>query len=182
MGSLKLGQAAQIRTANLLRMTIATGLLLGGGMANSSEPGVYRAHAASSLSEKTQDIRHPPMAPHKTRKQSFKRETHKAQSRKNIEPTQSIETQNEPSKSVSARNAGAKQRSNQSDTDYTATSNEEVMGLQMLGEIEIKGRANDLQGIASSASQGQVSNDDFKYRPVARPGELIAWYRLHHMD
>ncbi len=38
-----------------------------------------------------------------------------------------------------------------------------VMGLQILGEIEVKGRSNDLQGIASSASQGQVSNDNFKY-------------------
>jgi hypothetical protein len=154
-------------------MTIATGLLLGGGMANASEPEVYRANVASSLSEKTQDIRHPPTAPDKTRKQSFKRETHKTQSRKNIEPTQSIETQNKPTKSVLPRNPGAKQLSNQADKDYTATSSEAVMGLQMLGEIEIKGRANDLQGIASSASQGQVSNDDFKYRPVARPGELI---------
>ncbi len=174
-GSLKLGQAAaaRIRMSNLVRMTIATGLLLGGGMANASEPEVYRANVASSLSEKTQDIRHPPTAPDKTRKQSFKRETHKTQSRKNIEPTQSIETQNKPTKSVLPRNPGAKQLSNQADKDYTATSSEAVMGLQMLGEIEIKGRANDLQGIASSASQGQVSNDDFKYRPVARPGELI---------
>ena len=38
-----------------------------------------------------------------------------------------------------------------------------VMGLQILDEIEVKGRSNDLQGIASSASQRQVSNDDFKY-------------------
>ena len=38
-----------------------------------------------------------------------------------------------------------------------------VMGLQILGEIDVKGRSNDLQGIASSASQGQVSNDNFKY-------------------
>ena len=37
-----------------------------------------------------------------------------------------------------------------------------VMGLQILGEIDVKGRSNDLQGIASSASQRQVSNDDFK--------------------
>lgn len=57
--------------------------------------------------------------------------------------------------------------------DYQVAPGETVMGLSNLGEIEVKGRANDLQGIASSASQGQVSNDDFKYRPIARPGELI---------
>jgi len=51
---------------------------------------------------------------------------------------------------------------------------EEVMGLQTLGEITvIGGRANSLEGIATSASQGEVSNDDFKYRPLSRTGELV---------
>ena len=56
---------------------------------------------------------------------------------------------------------------------YKPTPHEQVMGLETLGELEVTGRANDLNGIALSASQGQVSNDDFKYRPIARPGELI---------
>lgn len=51
---------------------------------------------------------------------------------------------------------------------------EEVMGLQTLGEITVSsGRANSLEGIATSASQGEVSNDDFKYRPLSRTGELV---------
>ncbi|MFM8444082.1 MAG: TonB-dependent receptor, partial [Methylococcus sp.] len=51
---------------------------------------------------------------------------------------------------------------------------EEVMGLQTLGEITVSGgRANGLEGIATSASQGEVSNDDFKYRPLSRTGEVI---------
>ncbi|NBS16817.1 MAG: hypothetical protein EBS79_07915, partial [Gammaproteobacteria bacterium] len=157
----------------IVRAGITTGLVMCGGMANSKQPEFHRMNPGSYFGEKIQAKSHPPAAPHKTRKQSFKRKPHKAQSLQNIEPSQSIDAQKEPSKSVSAGNAGPKKFPKKADTDYKATSGEEVMGLQMLGEIEIKGRTNDLQGIASSASQGQVSNDDFKYRPVARPGELI---------
>ena len=73
----------------------------------------------------------------------------------------------------SLNSVSAPKNTAQNEKDYDSSPGESVMGLQNLGEIEVKGRANDLQGIAFSASQGQVSNDDFKYRPVARPGELI---------
>ncbi len=43
----------------------------------------------------------------------------------------------------------------------------------MLEAIEIEGRATDLIGIASSASQGIVGQPEFKYRPLARVGELV---------
>lgn len=48
-----------------------------------------------------------------------------------------------------------------------------VMGLETLDEISVEGRSNALEGVATSASQGQVSNNDFKYHPLSRPGELI---------
>ncbi len=42
-----------------------------------------------------------------------------------------------------------------------------------LETVEIEGRATDLIGIASSASQGVVGQPEFKYRPLARVGELV---------
>lgn len=42
-----------------------------------------------------------------------------------------------------------------------------------LDTIEVKGRATDLLGIAASASQGVVGQPEFKYRPLARVGELV---------
>jgi hypothetical protein len=50
---------------------------------------------------------------------------------------------------------------------------DEPIGLESLEKITVEGRANDLSGIATSASQGEVSNNDFKYRPLSRTGELI---------
>jgi len=61
----------------------------------------------------------------------------------------------------------------------TAAEADKPMGLQSLGAVSVEGhadalgRANDLSGIASSASQGEVSNDDIKYRPTSRTGEII---------
>ena len=45
--------------------------------------------------------------------------------------------------------------------------------LTQLETIEVQGRATDLIGVASSASQGVVGQPEFKYRPMARVGELI---------
>jgi len=42
-----------------------------------------------------------------------------------------------------------------------------------LETIEIEGRATDLIGVAASASQGIVGQPEFKYRPLARVGELV---------
>ncbi len=55
----------------------------------------------------------------------------------------------------------------------TPTPDDPAMSLATLGEISVEGRGDDLAGIAASASQGEVSNNDFKYRPISRPGELI---------
>ena len=42
-----------------------------------------------------------------------------------------------------------------------------------LDTIEVEGRATDLLGVAASASQGIVGQAEFKYRPLARVGELV---------
>jgi hypothetical protein len=42
-----------------------------------------------------------------------------------------------------------------------------------LDEVVVEGRATDLIGIAGSASQGVVGQPEFKYRPLARVGELV---------
>jgi len=42
-----------------------------------------------------------------------------------------------------------------------------------LDTIEVEGRATDLIGVASSASQGVVGQPEFKFRPLARVGELV---------
>ncbi len=43
----------------------------------------------------------------------------------------------------------------------------------MLDTVEVDGRASDLIGVASSASQGVVGQPEFKYRPLSRVGELV---------
>lgn len=47
---------------------------------------------------------------------------------------------------------------------------EEVITLDT---IEVEGRVSDLLGIATSASQGTLGQAEFKYRPLARVGELV---------
>jgi hypothetical protein len=42
-----------------------------------------------------------------------------------------------------------------------------------LETVQVEGRATDLIGIAGSASQGVVGQPEFKYRPLARAGELV---------
>ncbi|CAG1023354.1 partial Vitamin B12 transporter BtuB, partial [Methylococcales bacterium] len=42
-----------------------------------------------------------------------------------------------------------------------------------LDTVEVEGRATDLIGVASSASQGVVGQPEFKFRPLARVGELV---------
>ena len=42
-----------------------------------------------------------------------------------------------------------------------------------LDTVEVEGRASDLIGQESSASQGVVGQPEFKYRPLARVGELV---------
>jgi len=42
-----------------------------------------------------------------------------------------------------------------------------------LETVDVAGRATDLIGVASSASQGVVGQPEFKYRPLARVGELV---------
>ncbi|MFM8330142.1 MAG: TonB-dependent receptor [Candidatus Methylumidiphilus sp.] len=42
-----------------------------------------------------------------------------------------------------------------------------------LDTVEVEGRATDLIGVATSASQGVVGQPEFKFRPLARVGELI---------
>ncbi|MDD5272975.1 MAG: TonB-dependent receptor [Methylovulum sp.] len=54
--------------------------------------------------------------------------------------------------------------------DPKPESTEEPIQLEA---VEIEGRATDLIGIASSASQGVVGQPEFKYRPLSRVGELV---------
>lgn len=46
-------------------------------------------------------------------------------------------------------------------------------GTVKLPEIFVLGRAEDLTGVAKSASQGRVSQAQFKDRPVLRPAEVL---------
>ncbi|MGZ0018859.1 TonB-dependent receptor domain-containing protein [Nitrosomonas sp. wSCUT-2] len=43
----------------------------------------------------------------------------------------------------------------------------------VLNEIPVHGRADKLTGIADSASQGKVGQDQLRYRPISRPGEIL---------
>ena len=43
----------------------------------------------------------------------------------------------------------------------------------VLEEVHVTGRADELTGIADSASQGKVGQDQIKYRPMTRPGEVL---------
>lgn len=45
--------------------------------------------------------------------------------------------------------------------------------LQIYDEVEVKGRADDLVGIATSASEGTTGYLDLQKRPLLRPGELV---------
>ncbi|MEY2700768.1 MAG: hypothetical protein RIQ52_1523, partial [Pseudomonadota bacterium] len=59
-------------------------------------------------------------------------------------------------------------------TGYTARAEDvPTVELPILQEVEVHGKIHDLPDSITSASQGQVTHDDFRYRPIARPGELI---------
>ncbi|WMJ07510.1 TonB-dependent receptor domain-containing protein [Nitrosomonas sp. sh817] len=42
-----------------------------------------------------------------------------------------------------------------------------------LDEVRVTGRADELTGIADAASQGKVGQDQIRYRPMTRPGEIL---------
>lgn len=43
----------------------------------------------------------------------------------------------------------------------------------VLDEMRVNGRADKLTGIADSASQGKVGQEQIRYRPITRPGEIL---------
>ncbi|GJL75456.1 hypothetical protein [Nitrosomonas sp.] len=43
----------------------------------------------------------------------------------------------------------------------------------VFSEVLVTGRADALTGIANSASQGNVGQEQLKYRPIIRPGEVL---------
>ena len=45
--------------------------------------------------------------------------------------------------------------------------------VAVFGEVVVTGRSNSLLGIVDSASQGEVGQDQIKYRPINRPGEIL---------
>src|SRR5690349_15218020 len=59
----------------------------------------------------------------------------------------------------------------QADTSRTGTS--DSSRTRPLTTITITGRADDLIGIASTASQGHVGSAELRLRPLARTGELL---------
>lgn len=157
------------KNRRLLTTLITTGLLLGISNAQAQESIPQTAQQNGPAEKQNLSL----TKPEKTQKKTSRRKPQREKGLLDKGAILSTETQKPSSMPNSIKTSNPKIPSSKSGPDYKAAPGEEVMGLQMLGEIEIKGRANDLQGIASSASQGQVSNDDFKYRPVARPGELI---------
>ncbi|WP_090660535.1 hypothetical protein [Nitrosomonas marina] len=46
----------------------------------------------------------------------------------------------------------------------------------VLDEILVNGRADKLIGIVDSASQGEVEQDQIRYLPIIRPGEILEMY------
>jgi TonB-dependent Receptor Plug Domain len=134
--------------------------------------------STSALSEgDDQAVNRQPKSLHKevsVKKMSRKKPRNKTKSKAPVVPLNQREFSGSPRVAVpSAENISVKTEVPRKPLAYKPAEGEEVMGLTLLGEIEVKGRANDLEGVAASASQGQVSNDDFKNRPLSRPGELI---------
>jgi hypothetical protein len=75
-----------------------------------------------------------------------------------------------PPVAVLARSAFA-----QSDTARATTT--DTAKARSLTAIQVTGRADDLLGVASSASQGHIGSADLRLRPLTREGELLD-YRL----
>ncbi|NJL27833.1 MAG: TonB-dependent receptor [Thermoanaerobaculia bacterium] len=59
------------------------------------------------------------------------------------------------------------------DTDQKPPEDPGEKKLQVYDEVEVKGRADDLVGIASSATEGTTGYLDLQKRPLLRPGELV---------
>ncbi|WP_097991012.1 TonB-dependent receptor [Methyloterricola oryzae] len=53
------------------------------------------------------------------------------------------------------------------------TEDTEAAQTTTLETVKVEGRASDLLGIATSASQGEVGQPEFKFRPLSRVGELV---------
>ncbi|HUQ83186.1 MAG TPA: TonB-dependent receptor plug domain-containing protein [Gemmatimonadaceae bacterium] len=60
-----------------------------------------------------------------------------------------------------------------SQADTARASKADSAGARSLNTIKITGRADDLTGIASTASQGHIGFVDIRQRPIAREGELL---------
>src|SRR6185436_19983168 len=58
-------------------------------------------------------------------------------------------------------------------TDTSRATRSDTSRTQALGVIKVTGRADDLTGIASSASQGRIGAADLRLRPLTREGELL---------
>jgi hypothetical protein len=56
---------------------------------------------------------------------------------------------------------------------FLSFSNPAAADTTELQQIEVKGRADDLTGIAESASQGRIGHADFELRPLLRNAELL---------
>jgi hypothetical protein len=56
---------------------------------------------------------------------------------------------------------------------FLSLSNPAAADTTELQQIEVKGRADDLTGIAESASQGRISHADFELRPLLRVAEVL---------
>ena len=63
-------------------------------------------------------------------------------------------------------------KSNTSKKAKSSAKQEKVEELETV-EVEDFGRSRDLVGIAESASQGHVGQEQLKYRPISRPGEIL---------
>lgn len=59
------------------------------------------------------------------------------------------------------------------DTDEKAPEKPTGKKLQIYDEVEVRDRADDLVGIATSASEGTTGHLDLQSRPILRPGELV---------
>lgn len=59
------------------------------------------------------------------------------------------------------------------ETELPETSAETPEELRVYEEVEVRGRADDLVGIAVSATEGTTGRLDLAKRPILRPGELI---------
>lgn len=77
-----------------------------------------------------------------------------------LEQADQIETEDKAAKSNTSKKA------------KSAAKQEKVEELETV-EVEDFGRSRDLVGIAESASQGHVGQEQLKYRPISRPGEIL---------